>query len=77
MKDFLNKNSKHIIIAVAVIVAAFILKPERSAFEDCYYENKKFESCSKNFEIEIVFVRIQIVKKDSENEYGFGSFMNP
>ena len=43
MKDFLNKNSKHIIIAVAVIVAAFILKPERSAFEDCYYENKKFE----------------------------------
>lgn len=39
----MKENIKYIIIAVAVIVVAFILKPERSAFNDCYYENKKAE----------------------------------
>ena len=39
----MKENIKYIIIAVAVIISAFILKPERSAKDDCYYENKKWE----------------------------------
>ena len=38
----MKENLKYIIITVVLIVVAFILKPERSAFDDCYYENKKF-----------------------------------
>ena len=37
----IKENLKYIIIAAAIIIASFILKPERSAKNDCYYTNKK------------------------------------
>ena len=42
----MRENVKYIIvgsiIGASIVIGAFIMKPERSAFNDCYYENKKW-----------------------------------